>query len=255
MQIPVHFKNKRNLTLRGSVYVPRKHDTAIILLHGFPGHCSAPARVRLAKALRWLGYLVLNFDFSGTDTSDGKFEAKLMSDEVEDIRSAIDFLQKKYSFKHLVLIGHSTGAIDAALYAHMDKRVSKLVLLGGEGNLKDAVHYDFTDDQIHEFKTKGFIVYRRPENWVHGKKLKKAFYDEFFKLDVLGSLHKFKRPVLIVHGEKDKDVPAEKDPQELYRAANGPKKLVIIRGADHRFSKLWHGLQVLYHISRFIRNN
>lgn len=252
MQQPISFKNGRGLTLRGIVHAPKKYDTAIIFLHGFPSRTANKASTRFGKLFEKLGYLVLRFDFSGVDTSDGKFEDKTMSKEVADIKYAVNFLAKYYPCKQLVLIGHSTGAIDAALYAHKDKRINKLILLGGVGNLKEAVHYDFTDEQVRDFWTKGYIAYDDPERWTYKKKLKKAFYDEFFTLDVLGSLHKFRKPVLIIHGEKDASIPVGKDPQELYRAANKPKKLVIIKGADHRFSKLRHGLQVMYQIHRFI---
>lgn len=68
------------------------------------------------------------------------------------------------------------------------------------------------------------------------KRLKKAFYDEFFTLDILSAIRKLKRPLLIIHGEKDEFIPVHKDPQEVYQTANKPKKLIIVKGADHSFS-------------------
>ena len=254
MQKAVEFKNSDGLTLRGFVYEPKKYDTAIVFLHGFPANCKYIVASNMGNYLERLGYLFLCFDFNGTDTSDGKFEDKLMSKEVKDVKYAIDFLSKNYKFNKLIIIGHSTGAIDAALYSYKDKRVDKLILLGGVGNLKQAVRYDFSDEDVHDFKTKDYIIYKNKNHWTYNKKLKRSFYDEFFTLDVLGSLHKFKKPVLIIHGSKDESVPVEKDPQELYSAANEPKKLIIINGADHKFSKLRHGLKVLYYINKFIKN-
>ncbi len=250
----ISFKNKDGLTLRGFVYGPLfSGDTAILFLHGFPGHCSGTGQ-RFCRALSCFGYLTMSFDFSGTDTSDGKFSEKRMSKEVDDIKYAIDFLEKKYFFKKLFLIGISTGAIDAALYAHSDKRITGVVLLSGVADLKRGVHYDFNDEQIALFKKKKYIIYDRPGKWYHGKKLKKAFYDEFFVLDVIKLLKKYKKPLLIVHGSKDEAVPIF-EAKDLYKTANEPKKLVVISGADHQFSSLWHGLRVLFTLVAFIRKN
>ncbi|MFH0869667.1 MAG: alpha/beta fold hydrolase [archaeon] len=253
MQIPVKFKNREGLVLRGFVHKPKRYDTAVIVLHGFPGSCNGHSAPPAARMLERAGFLALRFSFSGSPPSDGRFEDKLMSKEADDIKYAIDFLEKNYLFKRLVLFGHSTGAIDAALYAHRDKRIDRLILTGGSGNLKEAVRYDFTDEQVRDFWSKGYMTYHRIGKWTYGKKLKKAFYDEFFRLDVLGSLHKFRKPVLIVHGGNDEAVRPDKDPYELYNAANKPKRLVIIKGSDHSFSKPRHRAQLAHYVLRFIR--
>ncbi len=251
----VSFQNKDGLTLRGFVYTPffKRADTAILFLHGFPGHCSGTAR-RFCRVLSLFGYTTMGFDFSGSDTSDGKFSDKLMSKEVEDVKYAIDFLENKYGFKKLFLIGISTGAIDAALYAHLDKRITGVVLLSGVADLKRGVHYDFSAAQIADFKKKKYIVYDRLGKWYHGKKLKKAFYDEFFVLNISRALKKYRKPLLIVHGSKDEAVPLL-EAKDLYKTANEPKKLIVISGADHQFSSLWHGLQVFKHVVVFIRQH
>ncbi len=174
-----------------------------------------------------------------------------MSQEVKDIKAAIDFLAGNYQFKKLILIGHSTGAIDASLYAHKDQRIHKLILLGAESDTKHSAHYDFTDQQIHDFWTKGYIRYHAPGRWYHHKRLKKAFYDEFFTLDIPKAIKKYKRPLLIIHGEKDEAVPSQ-DAQELYKMANRPKRLMLVKGSDHRFSKVTHFLKVAKEIYRFV---
>lgn len=253
----ISFKNFKKQTLRGFIHLPSKKKSnrkALIYLHGFPGHCTGSAEV-FAKKLGKLGYLVLRFDFSGTDLSDGKFSEKLMSTEVKEIRDGIDFLYKECSdkFDELILCGISTGAIDASLYAHTDDRVSKLVLLGASSDLKHAVRYDFSAVQVHDFWTKGYVKYSYEGKWVHGKKIKKAFYDEFFVLDIPSAMKKWKGPTLIIHGSKDEAIPADKDPKELFEICNKPKKLLIVRGADHVFSEEKHSDKVVRTIDSFAR--
>lgn len=245
----VEFKNGKGLTLRGAIYTPQRWRTAIVFLHGFPG--SSQGTLASAIPHAFPDCAILTFDFSGSDTSDGKFEDKLMSNEVADVKAAINFLEKNYPFKQLVLVGHSTGAIDASLYAHKDKWVDKLVLLGAVSDLKKAVHYDFSDMQVKSFWEKGYIIYNNPGKWVHHKKLKKAFYDEFFTLDIPKAIKKYRKPLLIIHGEKDDAVPV-REAKELFSSANRPKRLVIIKDADHKFSHPKHFLKVRKLIQNFM---
>ena len=93
MQIPVKFKNNQGLILQGFVHKPKKYDTAIVFLHGFPGSMFGTA-ARVLHLFSKLNYLCFRFEFSGTNTSEGKFEDKLMSQEVKEVKSAIDFFEK-----------------------------------------------------------------------------------------------------------------------------------------------------------------
>lgn len=248
----IQFLNGNGLTLRGKIHEPPKYSAAVVVLHGFLGNCEYSVPANLGRDLEKAGYLVLRFDFSNTDSSDGKLEDKTMSSEAEDIKSAINFLEENYNFKDLVLIGHSTGAIDAVLYAYKDKRISKLIILSGVGSLRDAIKYDFTDEQIKELKEKGFFTLKREGRWYNNQKITKRFYDEYFTLDTLGSLNKFTKQVLIIHGEKDKSVPVKKDPIELYKAAREPKELYIVKEGDHMFTDEFCWKEVVRKIISFI---
>lgn len=248
---PIEFQNGQKLTLRGFIHEPDNFETAVVFLHGFPASNDYAVSTRIGDSLEKLGYLVLRFEFNGTNTSDGQLEYKLMSEEVKDIKYAIDFIESKYEFNKLILVGHSTGAIDAALYAFQDHRIDKLILLGGVGNLKEAISYDFSDEQVNDFLTNGYITFKRENYWTFNKKLNKAFYDEFFTLDILGSLNKFENAVLIVHGENDENVPVSKDPVELNEAAKN-SRLVIIKNADHKFLEPEHWEDLITHIDNFI---
>ncbi len=251
MERKIEFVNNKGQVLRGIVFVPKRYTTAVVCLHGFPGSMSGTAQ----RVSRWLGrkgYLCLRFDFSGTDSSEGRFEDKLMSQEANEIRYAINYLERNFKYKRLVLFGHSTGAIDAALYAHRDKRISKLVLSGMVFDLKRSARYDFTDVQVRQFWERGFITYNRPGRWMHRKRLKKAFYDEFFKLNVPLAIKRWHKPLMIIHGTRDQMIPVD-DPKELFSIANRPKKLVIIKGGKHNMKGPQHWTEYARAIERFIR--
>ena len=251
----ISFKNNRGHVLRGLLHIPKnfslKHS-AVIFCHGFPSsHIGRTAR-RIGPALERAGFMVLRVSFSGTPPSDGRFEEKLMSQEVMDIRSMVDYLSLNFQFAKLILIGHSTGAIDLSLYAHTDKRISKVILTGAVADLNNAVRYDFTDSQVRDFWRKGFIIYNRPKRFVHRKKLNRSFYDEFFSLDIPKSIRRLKRPLLVIHGEKDL-IPWDREGWMLYKQANKPKRFVLIRGADHSFSKSEYWRQAVNAMISFIK--
>jgi pimeloyl-ACP methyl ester carboxylesterase len=248
----VSFKNGRGMTLRGIIHRPKKYDVAVVLCHGFPGSIYGHSSPRFGRLFEQAGFLTLRFNFSHTPDSDGRFENKLMSREVEDIKFAIDFLAKNFKFRKLALVGGSTGAIDASLYAYRDKRVSKLILTGAVSSLRNAVRYDFTDEQVRDFWQKGRIVYNWPGRFAHGKKLWKKFYDEFFTLDIPRAIKKYRRPLLIIHGEHD-EIPWKKEAWALYRLANRPKKFVLIGGADHSFHNPIHFRQAAKQMISFIK--
>ncbi len=238
--------------MKGFVHHPKKYSKAVIFLHGFPGSAIGTSATLFAKEFG-KRYLTLRFDFSHGRISQGKFEDKLMSKEVEDIQSAIDFLYKEYNFDELTVVGHSTGAIDLALYAHKDKRIDKVVIDAGTYDLKRGVRYDFDAVQVHSFWTRGYVQYNRPGHWAHKKKIKKAFYDEFFTLDIPKAITKYKGKLLVIHGEKDTGVPVF-EARELYKNANVPKKLVIVKDGDHRFTGKKVYARFVKHVDAFIRN-
>ena len=233
--LPISFPSQGR-TLRGILYVPAKYTTAVVLLHGFPGDSSGGTD-RRARMLARAGFLAMRFDFTGCGASDGKHEERLMSSDLKDTRAAIDYLSSHAEFDKLVLFGHSTGAIDAALYAHTDKRVDAVIISAGVANLERSVNYDFTPRQIRDFWTRSYTLTPWPMDW-SGKRERiiKKFYDEFFTLDISKALRRFHKPVLIIHGDKDEAVPV-REAHELFAIANKPKKIVIVKGADHRFTK------------------
>jgi pimeloyl-ACP methyl ester carboxylesterase len=229
----ISFRNYKGVMLRGFIHEPESYEHAAIFLHGFPGSCSGTAK-GICNGLARQGILCMRFDFSGTDTSDGNFEDKLISRETREIRDAVDFIRKNHKFRTLSLIGTSTGAIEAGLYAHTDRRICRLVLMGTVFDLGNSARYDFTDRMVRDFWTKGYITYRRPGKWYDGKRLSKRYYDEFFRLDLPGPVERFRRPLLIIHGERDEAIPLS-EARAMYRHARQPKKMVIIKGAGHQY--------------------
>ena len=238
----ITFLNNKKEKLHGYIHTPTKiiskyEKIAYVHLHGFPGDCEGTAKL-FCEDFAKKGIISMRFDFSGSNQSEGDFEDKLLSQELKDIQYAINYLQKTHKqIKKVILLGHSTGAILAPLYAQKDKRISLLVISAGVHDLKNAAHYDFPDYKVKQFWEQGYIEYNeRPDSWCYNVKLKKAYYDEFFTLDIPKAQKKIKIPTLIVHGEKDTAIPAIREPYKIYEQANEPKKLKIFKNMDHSYT-------------------
>ncbi len=232
-QLPISFPNGGSHQLRGVVYTPKRFTTAVIMAHGFPGDSSGGTH-RRSLALSRAGFLVMRFDFTGCGASDGTHEERLMSGDVRDLRAAIRFLSAHVQYERLVLLGHSTGALTVP-FAAQDRRVDAVILSSGQGFLDRGAHLDFTDKQVRELWLTGHTHTLYPMNWsAKRERISKKFYDEFFTLPLEKTLKKLRKPALVIHGERDEAVPVQ-CARDAFKLIKGPKRLVIIPKADHRF--------------------
>jgi len=88
---------------------------------------------------------------------------------------------------------------------------------------------------------KGLYGVGIPPAW----KSKEKFFTDALMHFPIESIKKIShRPVLIVHGSEDHIIPLE-CACDLYNAADEPKELSIIQGADHVYTSLKHSDEVI----------
>ena len=92
------------------------------------------------KALNSFGFPVLRFNFRGTGMSEG--EHANGEGEVEDVRAALDWLEREYKLP-IIFAGFSFGAAVGIRAAHADPRVAALIALGLPAVPVDSRVYDF----------------------------------------------------------------------------------------------------------------
>jgi alpha/beta superfamily hydrolase len=79
------------------------------------------------KALNGFGFPVLRFNFRSTGLSEGEHASGL--GEVEDVRAALDWLEREFTVP-VIFAGFSFGAAVGLRTAYADDRVSALIALG-----------------------------------------------------------------------------------------------------------------------------
>jgi alpha/beta superfamily hydrolase len=145
------------------------------------------------KALNGFGFPVLRFNFRGTGLSEGEHAGGV--GEVEDVRAALDWLEREFTLP-VIFAGFSFGAAVGLRTAYSDDRVCALIALG----LPAVAVADRIDDRVYDFE----------------------FLRECLK------------PKLFVSGSRDQFGPAGKL-EALVNTFADPKKLVRIEAGDHFF--------------------
>ena len=92
------------------------------------------------KALNHFGFPVLRFNFRGTGLSEGEHANGI--GEVEDVRAAIDWLEREFTLP-VIFAGFSFGAAVGLRASYADDRVRTLIALGLPAVAVEDRLYDF----------------------------------------------------------------------------------------------------------------
>jgi len=228
--------NKFQEKLRGLEDVPgavlEKYST-VILAHGFGGDKRELGMFDdVAKSLTENNFLVYRFDFSGSGESEGDYSETSLTKLAGDLRSVIDFVkeQPKVDINKLAIVGMSFGTtISVVLNA---SEIKSYVLLGSVANPYEVLKKLF---QEYTFNPKG-ESFRISSEGKHVK-MGAQFWEDFSNYNPPKSISEIHKPICIIHGEKDTAAPL-KEAKIFYENANEPKKLIIVKEADHGFYKL-----------------
>lgn len=218
----ISFKNSKGQKLAGKLWTPANYKHTIILANGIGN-----AKEAWEKIISWpnelakLNYRVLTFDFRGRGESEGEFIETTLTTNIDDLKSAMNFLDSD-----VLLIGQSFGGATSICIAAKDKRAKVLVTRSAALNLDEWQG----GERLAEAKKKGYAIGAAP--W---KKYSLELFESARKHKIIEQARKIKIPWLIIHGGRDTVVPV-RQAKELYAAAKCPKELAIIKGADHTFS-------------------
>lgn len=185
-------------------FIPGQADRPVLLFfHGNAGNISD--RVDNLARLNRLGLSVFIFDYRGYGRSAGKTtETGIYSDS---LGASAWLKQRGYPPEKTIYFGRSLGAA-AALQLALKEPPAALILESG-----------FTS--VAEMGRKHYPVFYRLFGWLLAA-----------EFDNAARITRLKAPLLVIHGTADTIVPVAMG-KELYRLAPDPKRLYLIRNADH----------------------
>lgn len=204
------------IELSAIVHLPEKTPAPVVVCcHGLLSAKESPKFKAIGETMSEAGFCVLRFDFSGCGESPRRPGASLVETRRKDLDAAIGFAaHQPWSGGQIGLIGSSFGGF-----------LSLLAASERPGLIRTAVSWaaPFDVGKIHP-DTKNFEDLRTlfPDGFVLGAPT--------ILNDIGGS-----GPVLVIHGQEDEIVPW-KDSIRIYERLSEPKKLLLMRTADHRVS-------------------
>jgi pimeloyl-ACP methyl ester carboxylesterase len=197
-----------------------------IIAHGFNGthHFGR----NYFDALNKLGYQVYTFDFacgSVNSRSDNNTMEMSILDEQSDLEAIVRYFkhQPDVDASRIVLIGESQGGLVSALTAaSMPKDISHTILIFPALCIPDNWNARYPNLSDIPDTTRLWNV-----------PMGRRFFTEIRDMDVFEHIGKYKRPVLIVQGDKDPVVSMEDSERavKIYKDA----RLHVIPGAGHGF--------------------
>ncbi len=233
-------ENIKGEKLACEINLPKQSDNnkpIICILHAFTGQKKNRTINYLAKKLSQRGYKTLQFDFSGHGESEGKLEEATITKQLSDIKSVLG-QAKNINSKNIILLGNSSSVVTALAFTRKHYNIKGIILLCGRASYgkqfiaTNNCHLDnriFRRDDINVDYISNKLIYNPSE-----------------------SIKRIRLPTLIIHGDHDEVVPV-RNAKILYDISPAKVKVMkIIRGADHRFSKITWKKAILIEIYRFI---
>jgi dipeptidyl aminopeptidase/acylaminoacyl peptidase len=211
----VTFTTEDDITLSGW-YLPPRNGMVIILLHGY-----ASSRMQMVPEARLLadhGYGVLLFDFRGHGLSESAL-VTFGDHERRDLRAALDFVDAQPGVDRIGAIGFSMGAATLIQVAAEDDRLQAVIVEAAFTDLETTLKY----------RTRAFgPISQLPTVWAIRNR--GVDVDDVRPVDDICRISP--RPVLLIYGDQDADVPPG-SAQTMFKAACAPVELWIIQGAHH----------------------
>ena len=222
-------------SLAGTLLVPRvgTRHPAVVMITGsglqtrdqriaLPGlEQYAPFR-QIAERLASSGVAVLRADDRGIGGSTGRetLENATTTSLAEDTRAQIAWLRarKEIDPQRIVVIGHSEGASIAAMIGASDPKLAAVVMMAGVAKRGAEVSIEQQEDMLRSDPTMTEAVKQTMREKqkeavqtllaggdLPGQKAN-AWVREYFSYDPLPTARKVKQPLLILQGERDRQV-------------------------------------------------
>jgi esterase/lipase len=212
------------------VYRPSEESVypAVAICHGFPGDTK---NMDLAEELALNGVAVLVFYYMGAWGSGGEFR---LTNLAPSTVAAVKYL-RGLSFvdpDRVGLISFSMGAVPLTKCMSVDRSLRTGILMSPASDLKPWSQEQYLDNIVPVFlkSAEGKLA-----GWTE-EKLRQDIRVAASELNPIETVTEINAPLMVVLGTND-TLTTPPEIRGLYEAANEPKRLVEIEGADHEFTE------------------
>lgn len=215
-----------------------------------------PAIGQLAGALANAGFITVRYDRRGTGQSGGRAESADLGDYADDLRTVVRWLseRKDVDSKKIGVLGHDTGAWIAMLAASRDRRIAALLTLASPASPgtdlaleQQSLQLDRMRVPAAERQAKVSLQKQLDTAVLTGKGWERIpqelrhqadtpWFQSFLAFDPTRVADDVGAPILIVHGDLDREVPVAHAERLAAVARNGEAQsveLVTLQGINH----------------------
>ena len=223
----------RNLHYRGTSLAFRYREGRLPSLMFLPGYASdmdGTKAVALDAFAEAGGHAMLRFDYSGTGSSEGRFEDGTLGGWLDEALHLLDNLAEG----PVVLIGSSMGGWLALLIAvHRPDRIAGLV---GIAAAPDFTDWGYSKEEKRILADEGRLEQANPYG-PEPQLTTRRFWQSGEALRILDGPVAVDCPVRLVHGDADNEVPLGIALQTLEKLRSADVQLTIVKGGGHRLSE------------------
>ena len=239
------YKNKQNHKI---AYKSSKgRGLGIIFIHGLNSDMNGIKALAVEKYARKNNLNFIRFDCRGHGKSHGKFEEFTISDWRRDLLDIIDHVTKGPQ----ILIGSSMGGWLMMLAAKArPKRIKGMIGLAAAPDFGKDLYNSLNKKNKREIYSKGITKY---SSYGFSYYLTKKFFIEAEKNRVLQKPFRFIKPLILIHGLRDKVV-NEDVPRKILKKVTGKcVNIIYLKESDHRLSSE-SDLKIIKQSIEYIKN-
>ena len=248
MQEKLTFHNSKGDKLIGVLSNPiDKTDKIVLICHGLYSNKERPTYVELQDILNEKGLATFRFDFYGQGESEGNLPDITVTELVDEVLKAVEFLRDK-GYSSFGFFGGSFAGEVLLVAIPKIKDVFCLTLRCPVIDYHKLALEKYGEEGLDDWKEKGFRLMK----WSDGNttKLNYSLIEDVKKYDGFEYCKKINVPTIIVHGDKDEAAPHEHSIKASKLIPNC--RLEIIKGADHHFTGPGQQEKSLKFITEFI---
>lgn len=211
---------------------PKAH---VLFLGGFRSNMQGSKALYLAQQCQQDNIDFVRFDYTGHGESDRAFESCTLSDWVRDAKAVLETL---FDGKPVILVGSSMGGwISLLLARDCPQHIAGLVGVAAAPDFTQQIKAELTPVQHEEILSKG--AFTVPCDYsAEPYTITSAFLNSGQDNLVLDRPLHLECPVRLLQGGRDTDVPVETVVKLVRHMECRDMQAHIIKGADHRFSRL-----------------
>ena len=215
-----------------------------------------PIFAQLAGALSAAGHLVVRYDRRGVGQSGGRPESARLADYAEDVRDLVRYVRDRDDAddERIVAAGYDEGGWIALAAAARERRIAAVALLASPGVTGEEL---VLERQRAELTRLAATPAERRERVALQRRLHAAvvregswegipdelrrqadtpWFRSFLTFDPRDAIRRMRQPILVLHGELDRQVPAHHAERlaELVRERGRSRvDVVAVEGVDH----------------------